>query len=191
VTVGVEGVRAGVIGEIGTSAGQMLNAERKVFEAAAIVHTRTGVPIYTHTSAGTLGVEQVDLLTAAGVAPSKIAVSHMDTNPDIEYQVAVARRGAFLSYDRVGHLKFASDDIRIRLVLEMVHRGYTSQLLLSHDMARLSRLAGRGGHGYSFLVDVFLPRLRGAGVDEATLSAITVNNPRSFYAFEPRGVAAA
>ena len=100
VCAAMTGARAGVIGEIGWSARQALDAEKTVFEAAAIVHKRTGVPIYTHTTDGTLAPEEVDFLTARGVDARRIAVSHMDTNPSPDYHFAVAQRGAYLSFDR-------------------------------------------------------------------------------------------
>jgi phosphotriesterase-related protein len=44
------GVRAGVIGEIGTERGFISPAQERVFRAAARAHHRTDAPIYTHTT---------------------------------------------------------------------------------------------------------------------------------------------
>jgi phosphotriesterase-related protein len=177
--------RAGVIGEVGWSASAMLDAERKVFEAAALVHGRTGVPIYTHTTGGTLAAEQVDFLSSRGVDPSRIAISHMDTNASLDYQLEVARRGAFLSFDRINNPDQLPDQVRLELVLHLLDKGYVRQLLLCHDTARRSQLVRHGGRGYAHMVTRFVPRLRERGVDEGSIRTMTEENPRRFFAFAP------
>jgi phosphotriesterase-related protein len=179
------GARAGVIGEIGWSAKQALDPELRVFEAAALVFKRTGVPIFTHTTEGTLAPEEVDFLTARGVDPRRIAVSHMDTNRSLDYHMAVATRGAYLSFDRIGNPTDLTDAQRVDLIVRLVAKGHVRQILLGQDTARRRDLAGRGGRGYAALVTRFLPRLREAGLDEASLRTMTVENPRAYYAFSP------
>ena len=46
------------------------------------------------------------------------------------------------------------------------------------------QLAFYGGNGYTYLHEVFLPRLRAAGVGEAEIQRITVENPRAILAIE-------
>ena len=179
------GARAGVIGEIGWSAKQALDPELRVFEAAAQVYQRTGVPIYTHTTDGTLAPEEVDFLAARGVDPRRIAVSHMDTNGSLDYHLAVATRGAYLSFDRIGNPADLTDDQRVDLILRLLEKGHGRQILLGQDTARRRDLAGRGGRGYAALVTSFLPRLRKAGVDDASIRTMTVENPRAYFAFSP------
>ena len=61
-------VRAGFIGEVGTERGRISSAEERVLRAAAQAQRRTGVSIWTHTTnGGDLALEQVALLTGAGV----------------------------------------------------------------------------------------------------------------------------
>jgi len=179
------GARAGVIGEIGWSARQALDAEKTVFEAAAIVHKRTGVPIYTHTTDGTLASEEVDFLTSRGVDARRIAVSHMDTNPSPDYHFEVAQRGAYLSFDRISNPADMTDDQRVDMIVRLIARGHVGKILLGQDTARRRDLAGRGGRGYSFIVRDFLPRLRKAGVDEQSIRIMTEENPREYFAFSP------
>jgi len=179
------GARAGVIGEIGWSAREALDAEKRVFEAAAIVHGRTGVPIYTHTTDGTLAPEEVDFLTARGVDARRIAVSHMDTNPSPAYHFAVAERGAYLSFDRIGNPSDMTDEQRVAMIARLIERGHVRQILLGQDTARRRDLASRGGRGYGFLVRDFLPRLRKGGVDESSIRIMTEENPREYFAFVP------
>ncbi|MFP9210155.1 phosphotriesterase-related protein, partial [Enterococcus faecalis] len=52
-------IKAGIIGEIGTSKDRMTDRERKIFTAAVIAQQQTKIPITTHTTLGTYGHEQV------------------------------------------------------------------------------------------------------------------------------------
>jgi phosphotriesterase-related protein len=178
-------VRAGVIGEIGWSNSEMLDPERQVFEAAAIVHQRTGVPIFTHTTGGTLAAQQVDFLERRGVDPARIAVSHMDTNPSLDYQLGVARRGAYLSFDRINNPDQLPDETRIDLLVRLLDAGFVRQLLLAHDTARRSQLVVHAGRGYAHVLTKFLPRLRTRGVDDESIRTMIEVNPSAYFAFTP------
>ena len=59
--------RAGVI-KVAVASGGLSARDRRVFEAAAAAHRRSGAPILTHCDAGTGAIEQVRLLVDAGVA---------------------------------------------------------------------------------------------------------------------------
>src|ERR1700704_2457837 len=69
--VGVNGVRPGVI-KLGSSLDEITPGERKAFTAAALAQRATGAPITTHTEAGRLGLEQLELLLGAGAGPERI-----------------------------------------------------------------------------------------------------------------------
>ena len=52
------------------------------------------------------------------------------------------------------------------------------QILLSQDVCHDSQLARYEGGGYTYLAESFLPRLRAAGVSDAEIETMTVENPR-------------
>jgi predicted metal-dependent phosphotriesterase family hydrolase len=176
----LSGVRAGVIGEIGWSSMKPEPGEQNVFEAAVLVHLQTGVPIYTHTTDGIGGPEQVDWLVSRGVPAGKIAVSHMDTNPSLAYQLEVAVQGAYLSFDRIGEPKHMDDDTRVELLVALVGAGHASRILLGQDTADLKQLAQRGGRGYGRLLEVFVPMLQRAGINDDDIRCMTVENPANY-----------
>jgi phosphotriesterase-related protein len=66
----------------------------------------------------------------------------------------------------------------LRLVLDLIEAGFDAQVLLSQDVGQMAELGSRGGRGYTYLAERFLPALRDAGVDDATLATLTVENPR-------------
>lgn len=177
-----EGIRAGVIGEIGTSRGEILPEEEKLFRAAALAQRRTGAPIMTHTSLGTMALAQLEILERAGADLTRVSISHQDLNPDPEIHLEIARRGAYVQYDTVGKESYQPDDVRVRLVLEMAERGWAHRLMLSCDISRPSYLRRRGGYGYAHLLTGFLPRLLEAGVGPDLIETMLVTNPRQFLA---------
>ena len=72
ITVGIQGtgIKAGVI-KLGTSANQITAYEELIIKAAVRAQKETGVPILTHTQAGTMGPEQAVLLIKEGADPKK------------------------------------------------------------------------------------------------------------------------
>ena len=58
-------------------------------------------------------------------------------------------------------------------------------LLLAADFSQSRQLKANRGHGFSTVLLQFAPKLRCAGVDEATLHKVPVDNPRRFLSFVP------
>jgi len=171
-------VRPGILAEIGTSKGEIRPGEAKVFRAVAIAHKATGLPISTHCTLGTMGLEQLNLLEAEGVDPSRVVIGHQDLRDDLETHVALARRGATVAYDTAGKEAYMPDAVRVRLITGMLERGLGDRVVLSMDVTRRSHLKANGGYGYSYLFDRLVPELQAAGVSDAELHLMLVENPR-------------
>ena len=183
--------RFGAFGEIGQNPNRpMSELEAKVFRAVGKAHRRTNLPIFTHNAYGTgpdvprdAGLHQLDVLESVGVKPERVAVGHtccLD-DPKAEVIKAIAKRGAFVGFDRVtGGL--VPDDKKIVMVQAFLEAGYVDHLLICSDFTG-RRSAARPGYGNS--LTVFVPKLRQAGVGEDTLHRILYDNPRRFLAFVP------
>ena len=166
---------AGVLGEIG-SWDVMTADERKVFRAVGKAHVATGLPVLTHTGIpGKEALEQLDILEAAGVTPSRIVIGHLGNLVDanVTVQKAICTRGAFVGFDRQGG---NGDAQQVPLVLALLEAGFADNLLFAADTSR----------GYGKTLTVFLPKLRAAGVPDAVLQRIMVDNSRRFLAFVPK-----
>jgi phosphotriesterase-related protein len=180
--VGGTGIRPGVIGEIGTDKGWASAREERVFRAAARAQKATNLGLMTHTPPGAALV-QLDLLRDEGVDLQRVAVGHSDALMDLDYHLAIAETGAFLSFDLVGQSAYP-DTWRARHVAELLRRGLGPSLLLSMDLCHRSRLKPWGGPGYGYLLDVFLPLLRNAGASAEQVHELTVSNPARFLSGE-------
>jgi predicted metal-dependent phosphotriesterase family hydrolase len=180
--VGESGVRPGIIGEIGTDKPWLSPREERVHRAAARAAGRTGLAITTHAVQSTVGRDQLDVLEAEGADLSRVVIGHADSNPSIDYYRAIVDRGASIEFDFLGMsftaLERHGEDRIVELVCELLAGGHVGRLLLSQDVCHDSQLRRYGGNGYTYLADVFLPRLRDAGVSEDEVRTMTVENPR-------------
>ena len=188
----------GAFGEVGTSM-EMHEDERKFLHAVSQAHHRTGLPIFTHTEhqgCQPCGLEQLDVFESEGVDPSHLCIGHIsditpEQDPGWPTHKEIARRGAFLGFDTVGRALAlsTSPDVpsaeKVKMVMSVLEAGYENQVLLSSDFASSVDLKSNWGNGFATALVQFVPKLRHAGVDEATLHKITVDNPRRFLAFVP------
>ena len=189
--------RFGAFGEIGQQGGVMTDDERKVFTAIAKAHARTGLPIFTHNAyTGTrptqapvpkdTAIKQLDLLIANGVKPVNLAIGHVCCldDPKAEIPIEIAKRGAFIGFDRVT-IALVPDAQKVTTIMAIVAAGHASKILLSSDFSNARGLKKNGGGGLGQAVTVFAPMLLKAGMPEATLKSILVDNPRVFLSFGP------
>jgi predicted metal-dependent phosphotriesterase family hydrolase len=172
--------RAGVI-KAATSQDAIRPNEDKLLRAAARAHRATGAAIVSHTTAG-LGLEQLDLYEAEGADPTRVLISHVGFEPEPEpYAVQIAKRGAFVGLDRVGHHHFHPDEHWIRLASVLADAGHLDRILLSHDsVQRFTGPAEIAAHTFSapwYVTRTLLPKLRAAGFDDDDLRRITAGNP--------------
>jgi phosphotriesterase-related protein len=166
---------AGAFGEIG-SWDEITAVERKVFRAVGKAHLATNLSIFTHTGIpGKSALEQLDILEDAGVDPRRVTIGHLGNlnDPSVYVHKTICRRGAYVGFDRQGS---GRDDTVVPLVIKLIEAGFTDHLLFSGDAFR----------GYGRVLTSFVPKLKAAGVDDATLHRITVDNPRRFLAFVPK-----
>lgn len=159
IETGIEGVKAGVI-KAGSSLNQITPLEEKCFHAAAIAQRETGALISTHTEAGTMALEQVDLLTSAGVPAERILIGHTDRLLKWELHCELANRGVTLGYDQISKSKYYPDWLRLDFIRHLAEAGFSDQIALSCDLARQSNWVSYGGKpGLAYLLRDFRPLL--------------------------------
>ena len=186
-------VRAGIIGEIGTS-WPLTAEEDRILRAAARAQMETGVALSIHPSPWDKGALQIlDIVESEGVDPSRIVICHLDHVMNLQYHKAVAERGVYAEYDRFGvewysslafsTRAFPKDTERVAGIMELIDGGYVSQILISHDVCQKIELKKYGGHGYSHIPRYVVPLMRQMGVRESDIRTITVDNPKRMLSF--------
>jgi phosphotriesterase-related protein len=191
--VGPDGIRPGIIGEIGT--GDPIDpAERRVLRGAALAAGRTGMSISVHLQPwGRTGVTVLDELEAGGADPDRIILGHLNTaHDDQPYLASLLRRGAWLAFDLfgfdhsllgLGRYPPSDADVATTMV-RLVEAGYGEQLLLSGDLGVRSRLRAWGGWGYDHLLRHVVPLLRARGLDAPSIDRLLIENPARVLTIE-------
>lgn len=176
---GIDGTcaKAHVLGEVGTSHHKITPMEERLLSIIARIHINTGKPIFTHTTLGTMALEQLDLLKNWGIEANKVLIGHLDLAKDLDYHLRVAEHGCFLGFDTIGKLNYQPDEVRIHIITELIKRGYQDQIVLSQDLTRKSHLTSNGGIGYSYLYKHFIPRMLEAGIKEQLIDHFLIHNP--------------
>lgn len=185
--VGDTGIRPGIIGEIGTDKPWVSAVEERVHRAAARASLQTGMAITTHGVQSDVGLAQLKIFTEEGVDPSRVVIGHADSYPSLDFFLAVLDAGANLEFDFLGHRFGVEETIEPRLVemiVELLERGYASQILLSQDVCHNRQLKAHGGFGYVYLHQHFLPTLRTAAVGEGEIRTMTIDNPARILTVE-------
>ena len=176
---GMDGTDArAAIAKLGTSEGKILPVEERIARAVGHVQRETGCPVITHTTRGTMALEQLDLLEADGADLTRVALSHMDQNLDFGLLREICLRGASVIFDGPSKLKYATDEARIEMLRRLVDAGHADRLLISGDMGRRSYLRAYGGRpGFEHILLELVPRLRHEGFTEELIETIFVQSP--------------
>lgn len=185
--------------------------DERTLHGAAIAAKASGLPIISHCENANGGDVQQNILAEHGVDLSRCLIGHQGQAPNVAQHVTIAMRGSFVGYDRIGIQSLATDEHHADLIKQMIDAGHVNRICLSQDHTccwhspRFSYPLPRGmdrklfetqiqpfvdeqvfGRPHTYLFTDFLPRLRALGIDDATIDAMLVDNPRRLLA----GVAA-
>jgi phosphotriesterase-related protein len=132
-----------------------------------------------HTGGSLGGLAAVKLFIAEGGASARFVVAHSDGH-GIHSNQQVAELGAWVSFDAISRKPLEE---HLKLVTSMIEK-HSGRLLLSHDNGWFN--VGQPGGGkirdYNYVNDTFLPALRKAGVTDAMIRKLTVENPAAVFA---------
>jgi phosphotriesterase-related protein len=178
------GVRPGVLKCCTDEPGLTLGIER-ILRSVARVHRRTGLPISTHTHVETRrGLDQQRVFAEEGVDLSRVVVGHSGDSTDLDYLEKLTRAGSTLGMDRFGLDVLCTTSSRVATVAAMCQRGWTRQMVLSHDAGcidwfddDLLAQVMPNWHYMHISRDV-LPMLQEAGVTEGQIHTMFVDNAR-------------
>jgi phosphotriesterase-related protein len=155
--------------------------ERKVLRAAAQAGAATNAVIGSHTIRGRVVMDQLDTLELSGYAAERFIWIHTQAEPDVQLHLAAVKRGVWVEYDAIGG--GIDDEIYIGHIHRMLDAGYGDRVLLSHDRGWYDPAKPHGGvpRPFTYISEVFLPKLAASSVDAATIDQLTRGNP--FRAF--------
>jgi predicted metal-dependent phosphotriesterase family hydrolase len=158
--------------------------EEKVIRAACRAATEVGCVVHTHTTNGTMGIEQTEIAEDENFDMSRMIIAHVDRQPDAWYHRKMVEKGVSLIYDGPGKAKYYPDSIRIDVLKTLVAEGFEDQIMLTNDMGRRSHHKVWGyGPGWTWIKERFLPRLLEEGFTQEQIDKFMISNPARMYAF--------
>ncbi len=194
VTEGIAGTRVkAAILKCATDAPGVTAGVGRVLRAVAAAHRQTGVPISTHTHAGTRrGLEQQHIFSEEGVDLSRVIIGHSGDTTDLDYLEELMAAGSYIGMDRFGVDVFLPFEQRVDTVARLCERGRADRMVLSHDAschidwfdADMLRAAAPNWHYLHISRDV-LPALRESGVSDDQIHQMMVVNPAAIFAPRP------
>ncbi|CDQ42436.1 MAG: phosphotriesterase-related protein [Mycolicibacterium neoaurum] len=190
ITTGIAdtGVKAAILKCATDEPGVTPGVER-VLRAVAAAHRETGVPISTHTHAGTRrGLEQQRIFAEEGVDLSRVIIGHSGDTTDLAYLEELIADGSYLGMDRFGVDSILPFEERVDTVAQMCERGHAEKMVLSHDAScyfdalpedTVSALLPNWH--YLHIHNDVIPALKQRGVTDDQLHTMLVDNPRRIF----------
>ena len=164
----------------------------RIARVIARTHLQTGAPITVHTSGPHQGGRTaVRIFTEEGVDLSKVMIGHAGDSNDLDYLTELADAGVLLGMDRFGLDLFNPGAERIKTIAALAARGYAASMVLSHDANCFIdyfgaahdevRAAASPNWHYEHISDDVLPALLEAGVTQAQIDTMMVENPVRYF----------
>ncbi|HYS35557.1 MAG TPA: hypothetical protein VEO01_07970 [Pseudonocardiaceae bacterium] len=172
------GVRAGIIGEIGTEHWYVSAAEERSLRAAARAGRSTGAAVTTHAFRWPVGITQLDILGAEGLPAERVIIGHCDSVPVPAYHAEIAARGAYVQFDTFHRCTDEREAARrVGYITALAGAGALDRILVSHDVFLTEHLFANGGPGLGFVPQRLPDLLVAAGLTAAQVDRILVTNP--------------
>jgi len=185
---GIEGtnIRAGFI-KLAVSDDGPTALEIRNLKGAARASAASGAVIACHAIGGEVALKVVDILEDENLDLARFIWVHAQAEDNLQIQLEVAQRGAFLEIDSIGGTWQTQAQL-IENVLGIIEAGCADKLLLSHDAgwynpAHQDGIPDEGFRGYTDLITNFLPALRKRRLREEQVNRITIENPYRAFAF--------
>ncbi len=202
VTIGVDhtGIRSGIIGEVGIEGNPLTQNEIKSIRASAMASRITGAAISFHCGGHEREkLEVIDILFEEGADLSRVVFGHSDVIAgNMDLLLELLDRGIYIQFDYLGRVGAglalqAPKNVRwdmysiydnaftaqvVLTIPKLISSGYVDRILISHDLCTKEQLKRYGGTGYSFILEKFIPHLRGTGVKEEHLQKLMIENPK-------------
>jgi len=195
ITVGIEGtdIKAAIIKVANDDGPELSSFGERICRAAARAHLATGVPITTHANAKyELGFRQAEVFEDEGVDPFRVYIGHCDDTDSMSYLTGLLDRGYWIGLDRIvlGWRISPSFDVRVRVATDLIQRGYSERICISHDhplgTSFYSSDEDELRRSYApddieFILNHYIPALKRSGVTDGDIDQIMIANPRNFF----------
>lgn len=187
------GIKPGFI-KIAVDPSDSLSSEhRKIIQAAALAHLKTGLTIASHTGPEKPAIEQINILKEYNIHPSAFIWVHAQRG-SIESNIRAAEDGAWISLDNIRERQELDQDAPNSIkwyadrISEMKKKNLLDRILISHDSGWYDPAKPGGGtfNGFTDIFDYLLPALKLAGLNDNDIDQILVKNRQKAFSIKIR-----
>jgi len=183
--IGATGIRPGIIKlAVKPGPGALPELHHKLVRAAALAHNRTGLLVEGHTDQGHTAIEEIEIFAEAKAPAHAFVWVHAHQEQDHSFHLKAARAGAWVEFDgiRKGHLYIrAWNDLdwHVECLRTLKEANLLRRALISQDAGWYNVGDPRGGpfHGFVYLFQDFIPKLKAAGFSGAEIDQLLIHNP--------------
>lgn len=156
--------------------------DKRLFEAGIITHLETGMTLAVHTGNNPEAVEtQLNLLQQYGVSPEAWIWTHAHTSNDLDLLIETAKKGAWISLDRVNASNIQST---VDWLERFKSENLLHKVLISHD--------GNGFPGggeirpFEVIMNDLIPALQENDFTDMEIDRLFVQNPKKAFSINIR-----
>lgn len=190
---GINGIHAGLIGEVGVSR-PITVFEEKSLLAAGRSQKATGAAVNIHFDVWATPAEinhALDLLESEGADLSRVYISHRTPYVELANEYAAyIQRGCYISFDLLGMEIYPpvalnwNKELKIAETIKaLIDLGYINNILISQDVCFSVLYVENGGYGYTHILKNIVPKLKAGGITDEQIRTIIVENPKRILAF--------
>jgi phosphotriesterase-related protein len=179
-------VKPGFI-KIGVGAESLSEFHKKLVEAAARTHLKTGLTIASHTGPSVPAFEQIEILKNEGVSPEAFIWVHAQNEKDLSAHIKAAKLGAWIGLDGLNN---NNAEVYAGMIKNMKENNLLGKVLLSQDAGWYHPGEENGGEyrGYTAIFEKLVPLLRLENFSEKEIHQLLVTNPAEAYAIRIRKI---
>ena len=167
--------------------------EKKIVEAAAITHTKTGLTIVAHSGKEVIALQALQILKENGVLPEAFVWTHAQNDTE-ETHTRIARKGAWVSLDGMGSIRVDTAtgdtlelDNYVDYLVNLRKDNLLHRVLISHDSGwyTVGDENETMGRRFTPIFQYVIPELKRRGFTDQDVNQLLVINPALAYSVSP------
>lgn len=166
--------------KISVNPSNLSEVSRKLIQAAALTHLKTGLTIASHTGPAMPAFEQMEILKSNKVHPAAFIWVHAQNETDWDQFIHAAKAGAWVSLDGLNENNVNQ---YIKMVSHLKKEKFLHKVLLSHDAGWYDPGKPEGGEfrGYTVLFKMLIPALEQEGFVESEIIQLIQKNAEDAF----------
>ena len=188
-------IKAGIIGEI-ICTWPIDTINNKTLVASGNAQKLTGAPITIHPAKNVNSPQSIiKILEQSGTNLNKVILNNLDKTVFEKSQfIDIANLGCYIGIDLFGleksftsiypNISIPNDGRRMDIIESLINNGFEDKILISQNISTKDRLLSYGGHGYFYVLNQMIPRMKKRGFTKKNIEKLTQTNPQSALSFK-------